>query len=111
MARGTWRYTARVIVHASAEHVRPRIPTPIEIEEPPDGRCAFAPGSDHPERLALYLGMLGADFEVVQAPELVAAVEQVIARYQRAIGARRRVGLFAACVTSWRANRCDRLTA
>ena len=87
VARGTWRYTARVIVDASAEHVRARIPTPIEIEELPDGRCAFEPGSDDPERLALYLGMLGADFEVVQAPELVAAVEQVIARYQRAIGA------------------------
>ena len=85
VARGTWHYTARVIVHASADHVRSRIPAPIDIEELADGRCAFEPGSDDPERLALYLGMLDADFEVADSPELVAAVERIIARYQRAI--------------------------
>lgn len=87
VAQGTWRYKARVIVAASAEHVRTRIPTAVEIEELTDGRCAFEPGSDDPERLALYLGMLDADFEVVDSPELVTAVERIIARYQRAIGA------------------------
>jgi predicted DNA-binding transcriptional regulator YafY len=86
VARGTWRYTARVIVHASADYVRARIPTAVEIEELGDGRCAFEPGSDDPGRLALYLGMLDADFEVVDSPELVTAVRGVIARYQRAIG-------------------------
>jgi predicted DNA-binding transcriptional regulator YafY len=85
VARATWRYTARVVVHASADYVRGRIPVAVEVEELPDGRCAFEPGSDDPERLALYLGMLGADFEVVDSPELVAAVERVIARYQRSI--------------------------
>ena len=85
-ARGTWRYTARVIVHASADHVRARIPTAVDIEDLADDRCAFEPGSDDPERLALYLGMLDADFEVVDSPELVTAVGRVIARYQRAIG-------------------------
>ncbi|NUP47986.1 MAG: YafY family transcriptional regulator [Catenulispora sp.] len=87
VARATWRYTARVIVHASADYVRSRIPTAIDVQELPEGRCAFEPGSDDPERLALYLGMLGVDFEVVDSPELVTAVEQVITRYQRAIGA------------------------
>ncbi|WP_370349120.1 helix-turn-helix transcriptional regulator [Catenulispora sp. EB89] len=85
VARAPWRYTARVIVHASADHVRARIPTPIEIEELAADRCAFEPGSDDPDRLALYLGMLEADFEVVDAPELAAALERVIARYRRAI--------------------------
>ena len=87
VTRGTWRYRARVVVHASADHVRARIPTPVEIEELADGRSAVELGSDDPERLALYLGMLDADFEVVDSPELVTAVERVIARYQRAIGA------------------------
>ena len=63
------------------------VPTAVDIEELADGRCAFEPGSDDPERLALYLGMLGADFEVVDSPELVTAVKGVIGRYQRAIGA------------------------
>jgi hypothetical protein len=37
--------------------------------------------------LAVYLGMLGADFEVVDAPELVDALRQLARRYQRAIDA------------------------
>ncbi|ACU77457.1 Helix-turn-helix type 11 domain protein [Catenulispora acidiphila DSM 44928] len=86
VAQAPWRYKARVIVHAPATYVRTRIPTPITVEELPNGHSAFEPGSDNPERLALYLGMLEADFEVTDAPELAAAVERIIARYQRAIG-------------------------
>ncbi|HJP80672.1 MAG TPA: YafY family protein [Pseudonocardiaceae bacterium] len=89
MARGigeaTWRYRARVIVHAPAEYVRDRLPIPVDVEPIGDDRCAFEPGSDHPEMLALYLGLLNADFEIVDSPELVAALRQLAARYQRAI--------------------------
>jgi hypothetical protein len=45
---------------------------------------SFEPGSDHPELLALYSGMLGADFKVVDSPELVAA-RTLAGRYQRTI--------------------------
>ncbi|MFI0449470.1 helix-turn-helix transcriptional regulator [Actinomadura sp. 6N118] len=89
VARGvgeaTWRYRARVIVHAPAEHVRSRLPISAEVESLDDGRCVFEPGSDHPEMLALYLGMLDADFTVVDSPELVEALRNLTARYQRAI--------------------------
>jgi hypothetical protein len=37
--------------------------------------------------LALYLGMLDADFEIVDAPRLVAALRKLTRRYQRAIDA------------------------
>ena len=91
VARGafeaTWRYRARVIVHASAAYVRGRLPIPIEVESLGKDRCAFEPGSDDPEMLALYLGMLGADFEIVDAPELVDALRKLTRRYQRAIDA------------------------
>ena len=50
-----------------------------------EDRCAFEPGSDHPELLALYLGMLGADFTIVGSPELVTALRTLTRRYQRAI--------------------------
>ena len=50
-----------------------------------EDRCAFEPGSDHPEMLALYLGMLDADFEIVDAPELVDALRKLASRYQRAV--------------------------
>ncbi|GAA0522570.1 DNA-binding transcriptional regulator [Paractinoplanes deccanensis] len=85
----TWRYRARVIVHAPAEHVRARLPIAAEIETLGDDRCAFEPGSDSPEALALWLGFLGADFEVADAPELRAAMAALAARYTRAATADR----------------------
>jgi predicted DNA-binding transcriptional regulator YafY len=94
VARGAgeamWRYRARVIVHAPAAYVRGRLPVPMEVESLGQDRCAFEPGSDDPEMLAVYLGMLGADFEVVDAPELVDALRQLARRYQRAIDAGQR---------------------
>jgi len=91
VARGageaTWRYRARVIVHAPAAHVRDRLPIPVDVEPLTEDRCAFEPGSDHPEMLALYLGLLGADFTVVESPELVEALRTLVLRYQRAIAA------------------------
>jgi predicted DNA-binding transcriptional regulator YafY len=86
-AEATWRYRARVIVHAPAAHVRTRMPIPVEVEPLGADQCAFKPGSDNPELLALYLGMLGADFTIVKSPELVAALRTLTRRYQRAIDA------------------------
>jgi predicted DNA-binding transcriptional regulator YafY len=80
-----WRYRARVIVHASATYVQGRLPISVEIEPLAEDRCAFEPGSDHPEMLALYLGMLDADFEIVDSPELVEALRILLARYRRAV--------------------------
>ncbi|WP_040809078.1 helix-turn-helix transcriptional regulator [Nocardia concava] len=85
VAQATWRFRARVIVHAPASHVRARLPITMNIEELGPERCAFEPGSDHPEMLVLYLGLLNADFEIVDSPELVAALRTLIARYQRAV--------------------------
>jgi predicted DNA-binding transcriptional regulator YafY len=91
VARGigeaTWRYRARVVVHAPAGYVRSRLPIPVEVEPLGEDRCAFEPGSDHPEMLALYLGMLDADFTIVDSPELVDALRKLTRRYQRAIDA------------------------
>jgi predicted DNA-binding transcriptional regulator YafY len=89
VARGvgeaTWRYRARVVVHAPAAHVLSRLPVAAEVRPLGEDRCVFEPGSDHPEMLALYLGMLGADFTVEDSPELVDALRLIAARYQRAV--------------------------
>lgn len=96
VARGVheapWRYRARVIVHAPAEYVRSRLPVPIVVQPLGGDRCAFEPGSDHPQMLALYLGMLDADFRIVDSPELVDALRGLTSRYQRAIEASRSPG-------------------
>ena len=93
VARGigeaTWRYRARVVVYAPADHVRARLPIPVEVRSLGGDRCTFEPGSDHPQMLALYLGLLDADFEVVDSPELVDALRTLAGRYRRATAGRR----------------------
>jgi hypothetical protein len=44
------------------------LPIPAEVESLGENQCAFEPGSDHPEMLALYLGLLDADFTVPTPP-------------------------------------------
>ena len=67
--------------------MRGRLPIPVEVESLGEDQCAFEPGSDHPQMLALYLGMLDADFSIVDSPELVDALRTLTRRYQRAIDA------------------------
>jgi predicted DNA-binding transcriptional regulator YafY len=87
VGQATWHYRARVIVHAPAAYVRGRLPIPVEVQPLGEDRCAFEPGSDNPQMLALYLGMLDADFTITDSPELMDALRTLIARYQRAIDA------------------------
>jgi len=90
IGEATWQYRARVIVHAPAMHVQSRLPFPVQIESLGPDRCTFQPGSDNPQMLALYLGMLDADFEVADSPELVDALQMFANRYQRAVHASHR---------------------
>jgi len=78
-----WRFRARVVVHAPAAHVRARMPIQVDIEELGEDRCAFEPGSDDPHAIALWLGFLGADFEV-ESEELKDALRALAARLARA---------------------------
>jgi predicted DNA-binding transcriptional regulator YafY len=91
VGEGTWRYRARVIVHAPAIYVRDRLPVPVDVESLGHDRSTFEPGSDHPQMLALYLGMLDADFEIVDSPELVDALRTLADRFQRAVDTSQRV--------------------
>ena len=84
IATATWQFRARVVVHASAEHIRTRIPVPLAITEHDPHLCEFTVGSDDPRSLALYLGMLDAEFEVRDAPELAGALRDLAARFVRA---------------------------
>jgi predicted DNA-binding transcriptional regulator YafY len=90
LATATWRYRARVTVHAPAAEIAARLPTAITVEPVDDDTCAVEVGSDTPHLLALYLGMLDADFDVDRsaAPDLVAHLRTVAARYARAAGHR-----------------------
>jgi biotin operon repressor BirA-like protein len=85
VSAAAWRYHARVRVHAPAEEIRRRIPAAAGVVEAVDeGTCLLRTGADTLETLAVYLGMLGADFKVDEPPELVAHLRDLADRYRRA---------------------------
>jgi predicted DNA-binding transcriptional regulator YafY len=80
-----WRYRARVTVHAPAETIAARINPAVGVLEPLDeGTCILDTGADTVEILAVYLGLLGADFDVHGPPQLVAYLDLLAERYRRA---------------------------
>ena len=81
----TWRYRARVRVHAPAAPVAARLPPAVLVEAVDDGTCIVNVGSDTPRMLAVWLGMLDADFEVDGPSELVEQLAALADRYRRAI--------------------------
>jgi predicted DNA-binding transcriptional regulator YafY len=86
VSAAAWRYHARVRVHAPAEKIRRQIPAAAGMVEAVDeGSCVLHTGADTLETLAVYLGMLGADFQVGEPPELVAHLSALADRYRRAI--------------------------
>jgi predicted DNA-binding transcriptional regulator YafY len=81
------KVTGRVIVHLPAQAVADRMGSWSGSIEPlgPD-RCLLQLGGRSVEDIAFWLGVLDADFEVVDSPELAAAVRRIAGRYARAAG-------------------------
>ncbi|MFC8598077.1 helix-turn-helix transcriptional regulator [Isoptericola sp. NPDC057191] len=82
--RATWRYRARLRVHAPAAEVAVRIGAPLDITEDGPAACRVGVGSDDPDRLALWIAQLGADVEVLEGEELAAAFDRLAERFRRA---------------------------
>jgi predicted DNA-binding transcriptional regulator YafY len=81
----TWRSRARVTVHAPAALVAARLPPAVAVEAVDERTCVADVGSDTPQMLAVYLGMLDADFEVVEPAELVEHLRMLADRYRHAV--------------------------
>lgn len=81
----SYPHQARVLVHAPAEAVR-RLTTPASatIEEVDDHSCLLLSGSQSLDALALHIGMLGWDFEVLEPAALREVVAMLGARLTRA---------------------------
>lgn len=86
LGTATWRYRATVTVHAPAEELVKRLPPGVDVVEATEHGCRVAVGSDTPGMLAVYIGLMDADFEVTEPPELVAELEKLAERYARAVG-------------------------
>ncbi len=86
LGTATWRYHARVTVHAPADQIAARLPPAVRVEPVDEHTCVVTAGSDTPHMLATYLGMLDTDFhfDAADAPELAAHLRKIADRYQRA---------------------------
>ena len=80
------KYETRAIVKAPAQVIAERVPHEILIEPIDDDTCVVHARSNSVEMLALYLGMLDADFTVTEPPELVARLSTLATRYSAAAG-------------------------
>ena len=79
------RFRARITVRAAAATIAERIgPWVGTVEAVDDRSCILDTGADSLEIMAVYLGMLDADFTVDEPPELVGHLETLAGRYARA---------------------------
>jgi predicted DNA-binding transcriptional regulator YafY len=93
IAQAPWAFRARVRVHAPAAEISRRLPPAVEVEPVDSTTCTARVGADSAEILAQYLGMLGADFDVLDAPALrphLRALGQRLLRASGGGGGRRR---------------------
>jgi predicted DNA-binding transcriptional regulator YafY len=72
---------ARVVVHAPATVITERVPRGIVVEPIDDSSCLVHVTSNTIEMLALYLGMMDADFTVTEPPELLARLGKLAERF------------------------------
>jgi hypothetical protein len=74
-------------VHAPAAVIAERLPAVVGPVQALDAHtCAVDLGADNVEMLAVWLGMLGADFDVTDSPDLADHLRVLADRYHRAAG-------------------------
>jgi predicted DNA-binding transcriptional regulator YafY len=82
-----YRHNARVVLYATLEAMRERIPPSAgRLEAIDRERCRFYTASSTLESMAVWLGMLSVDFEVEDPPELRDHLRRVAQRFARAAG-------------------------
>ncbi|MFI5706237.1 helix-turn-helix transcriptional regulator [Kribbella sp. NPDC051620] len=81
-----WKVHARITVFASADEVLSRVHAAVGIVEPvDDNTCVLITGAESLEVVAVYIGMLGIDFQVTAPQGLVDHLKLIGERYLRAI--------------------------
>ena len=79
-----WAHRARILVHAPADVVAAKLVVPVRIEAVDAASCRVELGSGDPDHLAMWVTQIGVDFEVIEGESLIAALERLSTRLQRA---------------------------
>ena len=80
-----YQFRARVLMHAPAQVIAEQVPPTVGVIEPVDaGSCLLTTGADALDWIAFHLAWLGADFTVLEPPELIEHVRALAGRLHRA---------------------------
>lgn len=76
-------------MHAPAAEVTRHFgPTIAEVTDRGDGTCVLVTGGRTPEEIALYIGMSGIDFDLIDGDTLRPALTALATRFTRAAARR-----------------------
>ncbi|KAA2261356.1 YafY family transcriptional regulator [Solihabitans fulvus] len=85
LSSAQWRYQAKFVMHASADELAEKVtPSSGMVEAIDENSCHLYAGGNVLEALAVYVALIGVDFEVLEPPELVEHVRALAARLGRA---------------------------
>lgn len=85
VASEAYTHRARVVLHAPYEEIAQRIsPSAGRLTRDGDARCVLETGANTLSGLALYIALVGVEFEVLEPAELVPHVRAVAERLVRA---------------------------
>jgi predicted DNA-binding transcriptional regulator YafY len=80
-----YRYQARIRLHLPAGAVAERIPPTVgHLQADGDSACILHTGAESPDVLAIWAAILGAEFEILDPPELAAHIVALAGRLTRA---------------------------
>jgi predicted DNA-binding transcriptional regulator YafY len=80
-----YRYQARIRLHVPASAVAERLPPTVgHLQADGEHACILHTGAESPDVLAIYVAILGAEFEILDPPELAEHVLALASRLTRA---------------------------
>jgi predicted DNA-binding transcriptional regulator YafY len=81
-----YKYEGKFLIHAPIDQVAERVtPTSGRLEPADEGSCVLHAGADSLVGMAVYISMLGFEFEVLEPVELVDYLREHIGRLERAV--------------------------
>ena len=87
VTQSPYRHVAKVRFEAPAAEVAQHIPPSAgTVEAEGEDACVLTAGADHLDHLCVYLASVGADFTVLEPPELRTVMADLAARLTRAAG-------------------------
>ena len=80
-----YRYQARIRLHLPAQAAAERLPPTVgHLQADGEHACILHTGAESPDVLAIYVAILGAEFEILDPPELAEHVLALASRLTRA---------------------------